>query len=423
MTALAKQTWPRVQVSFWQDRWIVALIVILAALRISLIFFSWSPSIGYDGDGYITPARAVAAGTTVEYIFGVLIYPWLVATMTTLFHSIYSIIVLQYVLSIIAPLALFFALKPYTRLGAVLAAGFVVFDPQLGYLQNFLHTDGLYGSMQILAFSALLWHMPPRARPALRWSFALGVFCAVAYLVRTVGLLGIVPVMLVYGMALRSWRHTALLVIGYGTGVLVLVAWGATYTGQFMLDYRLAYWQPERLSESVVVEVATPDAGTGAESGTEPQVTTARYLISPRRVRHFANFFVASGHYQGGFDFLQPIADEAWKFRALPTFTALGQFFSWLALIWDTVSSSLWLLVGALMVACAPRAALKWPILFGLLLFVYHAAATVMFNKVVARYVTVVSAYREVMFAFLLVFALQGFWALRTQTQGHLQDG
>jgi len=198
----------------------------LALLKSLTLLLVIPPAFGPDGAGYLRYVDALANPThpdTVWHIRGTTpIYP-LFAYVVYLpgFGTAYSLILAQILLGAVGAPALYLALRPLERRGALLAGVFIAADPQTGYLFQLVSTEALYISLLTLGLAAFIW-LAGKNGVSMPKSFLLGVLIGVGALTRPVGLLLIVPYAAFYLVLTRSWRRSTALVCGYVLVYIVL---------------------------------------------------------------------------------------------------------------------------------------------------------------------------------------------------------
>jgi|GEM_PF-5735872 len=125
----------------------------------------------------------------------------------------FAIVGAQIILGALVAPAIYMVLKPHHPRGALWAGILLALDPQSGYLQQLVATEGLYIPMLGLGLAAFLW---AAYNDIPLWQiFAVGFFIGIGALARPIGLFLIVPFAFFFVLMKKSLNSTAVLTLGY----------------------------------------------------------------------------------------------------------------------------------------------------------------------------------------------------------------
>lgn len=216
----------------------LGLLLVLGVLRASIFLMAYPPAHGADSTDFFLYA-AQFKGLEAPIVFQLLypLYPLLIYLTHHLLGSVYWLIGVQVLFSILQGPLFYWGIYRYSPVLGFLVALMVIGDAQTGILYNFTSTEPLYMFALTLAFCVVLRQIKsPSSRRLQGGDVVLGIALAVALLTRPVGRYLIVPFGLLFLIGTRHWWRTAIVGLSFAGVLAIMMVFNLLAFGRFELN-------------------------------------------------------------------------------------------------------------------------------------------------------------------------------------------
>ncbi|MBI5958405.1 MAG: hypothetical protein HY866_06720 [Chloroflexi bacterium] len=240
--------------SVYATRYTVWLLLALGVVRAVIFLIAYSPAHGADSSDYFLYAaqfKGLDAPNVFDQIYP--LYPLLIYLTHYWLGSIYLLVGVQIVMSVLQGVLFYIGLRPYSpALGFVMAL-LVIGDAQTGILYNFISTEPPYMFVLSLAFCLFLIQIK-KDRKLSKGDVVLGILLALILLIRPVGRYLIVPFAILFLLGTRAWWRTTVMVASYGLALMIFTIFNQIVFDQFELNGAGSFMLGRPLNHSGLLE-------------------------------------------------------------------------------------------------------------------------------------------------------------------------